>query len=314
MNILITGGAGFIASHLTDALLEEGHRVAVLDNFSTGKRENVNPKAEVYEMDILDEGLSRVFESFRPEVVYHHAAQIDVQTSLKQPMFDAKVNILGTIHLLEQCVKHGARKIIYASSAAAYGTPEYLGVDERHSVKPLSFYGISKHTPEHYIEAFSRLHGLDYTILRYANVYGIRQDPKGEGGVVSIFLDKLLSGEQPLIYGDGEQTRDFIYVRDLVTANRQALTRGSGGLFNISRNEQTSVNELLQLMGGILGTQAEPSYREAREGDIVHSRLDNTRALEALEWTPRYTLSEGLEETCAYYRLAYRKEREKSPV
>jgi UDP-glucose 4-epimerase len=229
-------------------LIEQGHEIAILDNFSAGKPEFVNIHARIYQMDILDDRITETFAEFQPEVVYHHAAQIDVQISLKNPMFDAKVNIVGTIHLLEQCVKHKVKKVIYASSAAVYGTPEYLDVDERHSVKPLYFYGISKHTPEHYIEVFSNLHGLDYTILRYTNVFGIRQDPKGEGGVISIFIDKLLNGQMPVIFGDGEQTRDFIFIKDIVSANIQALTVGSNGLFNISRNEQTSVNELLRIM------------------------------------------------------------------
>ncbi|MBU7319642.1 NAD-dependent epimerase/dehydratase family protein [Paenibacillus oleatilyticus] len=305
MNILVTGGAGFIASHIVDALIEAGHRVYVIDNLSTGNREHLNEQASYYEVDILGEQIAEIFAETKPEIVIHHAAQIDVQTSIQNPMFDAKVNILGTIALLEQCRNHGVRKIIYASSAAVYGTPEYLGVDERHPLRPLSFYGISKHTPEHYIEAFSHLYDLDYTILRYANVYGIRQDPKGEGGVVSIFVDKLLRGEQPIIFGDGEQTRDFIYVKDIVSANMAALEKGSRGLFNVSCNEQTSVKELLQLMSELCGATFAPEYRAPRPGDIVHSRLDNTAAAQLLDWQPRYSLRDGLKETCDYYRKLY---------
>ncbi|WNQ10274.1 NAD-dependent epimerase/dehydratase family protein [Paenibacillus aurantius] len=305
MNVLVTGGAGFIASHLVDELIALGHAVHVVDNLSTGREENLNPHAVLHRMDIRDDRLADVFREVKPEAVFHHAAQIDVQTSLKQPLLDAEINILGTIAILEQCRDYGVRKLIYASSAAVYGTPDYLGVDEKHPVRPLSFYGISKHTPEHYIQAFAALCGLDYTILRYANVYGIRQDPKGEGGVISIFVDKLLRGERPLIFGNGEQTRDFIYVKDIVRANLAALTQGSGGLYNVSWNEQTSVNRLLDVMCGLSGRDFNPVYGPARPGDIEHSRLDNQAALDGLGWKPVYPLEEGLKETLAYYERLY---------
>ncbi|KRE39735.1 NAD-dependent epimerase/dehydratase family protein [Paenibacillus sp. Soil724D2] len=302
MNILVTGGAGFIASHIVDQLIISGHHVHIFDNLSTGRKENLNPLAVFHHGDLLDNELAEAFTAARPEVVIHHAAQIDVQTSLSNPLLDAKINILGTLAVLEQCREHGVRKLIYASSAAVYGTPHYLGVDEKHPIKPLSFYGISKHTPEHYIESFSSLYELDYTILRYANVYGIRQDPKGEGGVVSIFVDKLLAGKQPLIFGDGEQTRDFIYVKDIIRANMAALSKGSRGIYNVSWNEQTSVNDLLKEMCDISGMSFNPSYAPSRAGDIVHSRLDNRAALAGLDWGPVYTLRSGLQETFDYYK------------
>lgn len=301
MKVLITGGAGFIASHLTDELIQQGHEVAVLDNLSTGKREFLNPNALFYNMDITDPSIERVFSEFKPQIIYHHAAQIDVQHSLRDPVHDANVNILGTIAILEQSRKHGVQKIIYASSAAVYGPPDALPVDESHPVRPLSYYGISKHTPEHYIQVYANLYGLDYTILRYANAYGIRQDPKGEGGVISIFLDKLLNGQTTVIYGDGEQTRDFVYVKDIVAANIAAMTRGSRGLFNISRNEQTSVNELLSIMNEILGINAIPRYAQERPADIVHSRLNNEAAIRELLWKPEFSVRQGLLETCTYY-------------
>lgn len=305
MNILVTGGAGFIASHIVDQLIISGHHVHIFDNLSTGRKENLNPLAVFHHGDLLDNGLTEAFTAARPEVVIHHAAQIDVQTSLTNPLLDAKINILGTLAVLEQCRDHGVQKLIYASSAAVYGTPQYLGVDENHPIKPLSFYGISKHTPEHYIESFSSLYELDYTILRYANVFGIRQDPKGEGGVVSIFVDKLLAGQQPLIFGDGEQTRDFIYVKDIVRANMAALSKGGRGLYNISWNVQTSVNALLNEMCDISGMSFNPSYAPSRAGDIIHSRLDNRAALAGLDWSPVYTLRSGLQETFDYYKDRY---------
>ncbi|MDB5053856.1 MAG: UDP-glucose 4-epimerase [Bacilli bacterium] len=302
LRILVTGGAGFIASNIVDALIELGHEVSILDNLSTGKLEYVNPKAALYQMDISDDAIHSVFAQCRPEIVIHHAAQIDVQTSLNNPLLDAKINIMGTLALLEQCKIHQVRKFIYASSAAVYGAPDYLPVDEAHRLDPISFYGISKHTPEHYIRVYSEICSLDYTIFRYSNVYGIRQDPKGEGGVICIFLDKLLSGLTPTIYGDGEQTRDFIYVKDIVAANVAALTEGSRSLFNISRDEQISVNELLQKMCAILNKSINPTYTSARTGDILHSRLANAQAIKHLKWTPLYSIDQGLAETCAYYQ------------
>lgn len=306
MKVMVTGGAGFIGSHIVDALIESGHKVHVIDNMTTGNPEFVNPKAVFHPVDITGDRLGAVFEEAKPDIVIHHAAQIDVQTSINQPLFDAKVNILGTIALLEQCREYGVSKLIYASSAAVYGPPDYLGVDEQHPLRPISFYGISKHTPEHYIEAFAQLYGMDFTILRYANVYGIRQDPKGEGGVVSIFLDRLLQGQQTVIFGDGEQTRDFIYVKDIVSANLAAIERGSRGIYNIGRNQQTSVNELLKLMSELCGKPFAPQYMPQRTGDIIHSRLDNTAAKEQLGWEPRFTLRSGLSETIKYYADIYK--------
>lgn len=301
MNLLVTGGAGFIGSHIVDALLGEGHEVGVLDNLSAGGSHHLNASARFLQADILSPEAAKFVREFRPEAVIHHAAQIDVQTSLKQPLLDAQVNILGTIAILELCRELGVRKFVYASSAAVYGSPRYLPVDEKHPLQPLSFYGISKHTPEHYIEAYSALHGLGYTILRYANVYGIRQDPKGEGGVVSIFVDRLLNGKTPVIFGDGEQTRDFIYVKDVVSANLAAVRQTGSGLYNVGRNEQTSVNELLRTMCDLLGRPFAPEYREPRAGDILHSCLDNRAAMAELGWKPQYGLREGLKETCDYY-------------
>lgn len=302
MRILVTGGAGFIASHIVDALIELGHEVTVVDNMRTGRMENVHPQAKLHVIDILHDQLEAVFAQASPEVVIHHAAQIDVQTSLQRPAEDAQINIIGTIKLLEHCRTYGVRKLIYASSAAVYGAPEYLGVDERHPLAPISFYGVSKLTPERYIQVFSELYGLDYTILRYANVYGPRQDPKGEGGVVSIFLGKLLNEEIPLIFGDGEQTRDFIYVKDIVSANVTSLDKGSRAVVNISSNSQITVNDLLRMMCGICGVPFAPHYAAPRAGDIVHSRLDNGLAEKLLGWSPGYSLEEGLRETIGYYR------------
>lgn len=302
MNILVTGGAGFIGSNIVDELIKIGHTVSVVDNLSIENEKNINKYAIFYMCDIRNkEMLDLVFKIEKPEVVIHNAAQIDIQTSIKKPELDANINIIGTINVLECCTKYNVRKIIYPSSAAVYGNPNYLPVDEKHPIRPISFYGISKHTPEHYIKAYCELNNIDYTIFRYANVYGIRQDPKGEGGVVSIFMSKFLNGEAPIIFGDGEQTRDFIYVKDIVKANILALNKADNEILNISTGVKTSVNELFNIMKDIFNSDKTPVYKEMRKGDILHSYLDNNFAMDKLNWNVRYDVGEGLEETIKHY-------------
>ncbi|MFW6030347.1 MAG: SDR family oxidoreductase [Halanaerobiales bacterium] len=294
MKILVTGGAGFIGSNITDKLIELGYQTIVLDNLSYGNRENINKEVKFYEMDIKSHDIEDIFMSEDITHVIHHAAQIDVQHSIKDPFFDIQNNIIGTVNILECCKKFNVKKIIYPSSAAIYGDPEYLPIDEKHPINPMSPYGVSKHTPEHYLEMYRQLYGLDYTILRYSNVYGPRQDPSGEGGVVSIFIDKMLAGEVPIIYGNGKQTRDFIYVGDVVEANIKALSEGDGEIVNISSNTQNSVNDLYQIINQIMDTKIKPLYKAERKGDIRNSYLDNTRASEVLNWRPAYDLRRGL--------------------
>ncbi len=301
MNIMVTGGAGFIGSNIADRLVSSGHKVVIVDNLSTGKREYINTKAKFYEMDINSSGMEQVFMKEEITHVIHHAAQIDVQRSIDDPVFDARNNIIGTINLLECCRKYGVEKFIYPSSAAVYGVPDYLPLDEDHPVKAMSAYGISKHTPEHYIKMYSYLYGIDYTILRYANVYGPRQDPLGEGGVISIFVDRMLAGRSPVIYGDGKQTRDFVYVADIVQANIKSLTEGRNELVNISCNTRNSINGLYSLINDILGTEIKARYEGERNGDIRHSYLDNSRAGEVFGWEPEHDLYSGLVQTIAYY-------------
>jgi len=301
MEVLVTGGAGFIGSNIVDGLIKEGHKVIVVDNLSTGKKENLNEKAEFYQFDIRDQELEKVFEENNIIHVIHHAAQIDVQHSIKDPLFDAQNNILGTINVLEMAKEYEVEKIIYASSAAVYGEPDYLPVDEEHPIKAMSPYGITKHTPEHYIKMYSELYDLKYTIFRYSNVYGPRQDPKGEGGVVSIFVDKMLAEERPVIFGDGEQTRDFIHVYDIVKANLLALEKGDNILVNISTESRDSVNDLVDYLNEVLPYSLEAINEEARKGDILHSSLANGKAKELLDWSPDYDLRAGLEQTVEYY-------------
>lgn len=302
--VLVTGGAGFIGSHLVDRLIQEGCSVSIIDNLSTGSLDNVNKNAKFYEMDIRDSEISKVFEAERPEYVFHHAAQRDVKKSLEDPVSDSDVNIIGTVNILENCRRYDVYKHIYPSSAAVYGMPEYLPLDELHSINPISYYGISKYTPEQYIKVYSDIYGMKYTIFRYANVYGIRQDPKGEGGVVAIFMEKLMKGKIPVIYGDGEQTRDFIYVDDIVEANIKALCYGDNETMNISNNIPVSVNELYSLIMDMLEIEQDAEHAGERAGDIRYSCLDNSKAMKLLDWKPKYSIKEGLRKTVDYYAKA----------
>lgn len=306
MKVLVTGGAGFIGSHIVDHLIIDHYEVSVVDNLSTGKVENLNASAVFYQVDILDyKNLKKVFELEKPQYVIHHAAQTNVQQSIINPSFDAETNILGTINVLRCCVEFGTEKIVYASSAAIYGNPRYPGITEYHTVEPLSFYGVSKYTPEQYIKVFADLYQFDYTILRYANAYGTRQDPNGEAGVVSIFINKLLTRKQPVIFGDGTQTRDFIYVEDIALANLAALHLRGKHIINISTNQPTSLLELLEMMNKIYGSKMLPIYAMAKQGDIKASYLDNSKAQKLLSWEPQYTLFKGLTTTMEYYRDLY---------
>ncbi|MBB6024672.1 UDP-glucose 4-epimerase [Paenibacillus sp. JGP012] len=296
MNILVTGGAGFIGSHIVDGLIELGHEVLIIDNLSTGNIDNVNPKAEFYEMDLFDNYFEYVYQKFRPDIVYHLAAQVSVQKSLSNPLDDAKLNILGSIRLLELCTQNNTRKIIYPSSAAIYGDPLYLPIDENHNKVGESYYGLSKYFPEQYIELFSSKQNIDYTILRYSNVFGSRQNHQGEGGVVSIFCNNFENSRPSTIYGDGEQTRDFIYVKDVVSANMNCLYTGSKGTYNISSNRETSINELHRIFNMKFGSSMEPIYKMEKPGEIKHSTLDNTLAYKELDWCPKYSVEQGIEE------------------
>lgn len=304
MKILVTGGCGFIGSHIVDELISKGHEVMIIDNLSTGSLENLNKSAYFCELDFMTPRAGELISEFQPEIVIHHAAQVSVQKSMNNPIYDATNNILGTIRLLEYCGNSNVRKFIYASSAAAYGNPNYLPIDEEHPIQPISYYGISKYTPEQYIRNFCDSRELTYTILRYANVYGERQDAKGEGGVISIFLDRLLSNESPTFFGDGEQTRDYIYVKDIVKANLFVINNGDNEVYNVSTNEGVSLNNLYELMNRELNVNIKPVYEKPRPGDILHSFLDNSK-LEAIGWKPTYNIESGLKDII--YNLNYKR-------
>ncbi|MGR6546012.1 NAD-dependent epimerase/dehydratase family protein [Paenibacillus tundrae] len=305
MRIIVTGGCGFIGSHLVDRLISENHDVLVIDAlFYPESEENLNKSAELMKIDIRDKNLEKVFMNFRPEVVYHLAAQIDVQTSLNNPYLDAEINILGSINVLQACKNSGVTKIIYSSSAAIYGENYDLPIKEVSPSIPISFYGISKFTPEYYIKMFSDSCDLDYSILRYSNVYGERQVTHGEGGVVSIFIDNFLRGIPSKIFGDGSQTRDFIYVKDVVDANMQVMTKGNNQIFNISTNTPISINDLYYKLASIADSSLEPVYCDSRMGDITHSYMDNSKILEDLNWKPSSTIDEGLRITYSNFEIA----------
>ena len=303
MRILVTGGAGFIGSHVVDAFVEAGHHVIVVDDLSTGKRENLNPQAVFYQADIRDEGaLAAIFARERPEAVCHQAALANVRESMVQPVRYASVNVLGSLVLLELCRQHGVRKFIYASTGGAvYGEPQSLPVSEEHPVNPLDPYGASKHHVEHYLYLYRHNYGLCYTVLRYANVYGPRQDPYGEAGVVAIFTHKMLAGETPTINGTGEQARDFVYVGDVARANLLALT-GADGIFNIGTGVGTTVNQVYEGLRAATGYQGPVHYGPPKAGEVYRIYLDVRKAATELGWTPRVSLSEGFRLTVDSFR------------
>ena len=298
MKVLVTGGAGFIGSHIVDQLLAEGHQVVVVDDLSTGSLDNVNPQASFVRLSVLDGELLGLFAREKFDAALHLAAQTIVGSSLEHPDIDARVNVLGTLQVLEGCRQHGVERIIFASSAAVYGDVADLPVPEEAPGQPASFYGLSKLTAERYIQMYHALYGLNYLILRYANVYGERQGDRGEGGVVSIFAGCLCRNNRLNIYGDGGQTRDFVYVGDVAAANVAAVTTPqTNRILNISSQTETSVNELASLFAEIAGEAACPAYHPARSGDILRSTLRNREACAALDWQPRIGLREGLERT-----------------
>lgn len=295
MKVLVTGGAGFIGSHIVDQLIQSDMQVYILDNLSTGSISNVNPGAVFLKKDIRDQDLKELFARERFDYVVHQAAQTTVSNSLANPYYDCEVNILGMVNVLEASRVSGVKRIVFASSAAIYGDTRSLPIAEDCEKSPTSFYGESKLTGERYLEMYYRNFGMEYVALRYANVYGERQADSGEGGVISIFSKKLLAGNPVTVYGDGNQTRDYVYVKDVAAANYEALfTAAANRSFNISTATETSVNDLITIMSRITMRNPRAVQADPREGDIRRSVLNNEAAQRSLEWRPTYTLAEGL--------------------
>lgn len=304
MKALVTGGAGFIGSHLVDQLVADGADVHVIDNLSTGLRENVHPKAILHVMDICNSETKELILREQPDVVFHLAAQVDVQRSIRQPDHEAHVNIVGTVNVLEASCQVAIKKFVFASSCAVYGNLETPLINEQDETQPISIYGTSKLTSESFIRLFHQIYGIPFTILRYANVYGPRQNAKGEGGVVAIFLDRLHKGLPLIIHGDGEQTRDFIFVKDVVAATLAAVQKGGQEIIQVSTANRTSVNHLAKMLRDIHGGNIIDLHEQERPGDIKHSCLDNNKAQQILGWVPEYKISQGLKES---YQFAVKK-------
>lgn len=303
MRIVVTGGAGFIASHIVDAYIGKGHQVHVIDDFSTGCDANLHPKAVLHRLDVAGSAAARLILELKPDVLNHHAAQMDVRRSVQDPLFDAGVNILGLINLLEACREAGTRRIIFASSGGAiYGDKEPIPADEEHAKEPMSPYGISKMAGELYLAYYHTLFGMHYVALRYANVYGPRQSNRGEAGVVAIFIARLLARQSPIINGDGTQTRDYVFVGDVVQANLVALETGYAGGVNIGTGSETDVTTLCRLLRQATGSNLEPIHGPAKAGEQRRSCLDIGLARRVLEWQPTVEIEQGLRRTLAYYR------------
>lgn len=305
MRILVTGGAGFIGSHIVDACVAAGHTVGVVDSLwehGGGKREHLNPKAQFFQRDIRDPALADVFASFKPELVSNHAAQHSVANSTKDPQYDADVNVKGLINVLQRSAQYGVRKIVQASSSATYGTPKYLPIDEAHPQRPESPYGISKMVGEHYMRYFASAGGPAYTAFRYGNVYGPRQDPSGEAGVIAIFASRILAGEPIRIDWDGEQQKDYVYVGDVARANLLALTAADNDVLNIGDGYGTSVNELHRAVATAVGRDVEVQHAPKRSGDIRTCIFAIEKAKQVLGWQPEVSLQDGIRRTVEYFK------------
>ena len=303
MKIMVTGGAGFIGSNITDAYISAGHEVTVVDDLSTGKEKNLNPKAKFYKTDINNPSVEGIFKDGRFEVVNNHAAQIDVRKSVADPLFDAKINILGSVHLLENCRKYNVKKFIFASSGGTiYGECNETPPDEKAPKNPMSPYGIAKLVVEYYMNYYSEVFKINTVSMRYGNVYGPRQDPHGEAGVVAIFSLRMLSNEDVLIFGDGGQLRDYVYIDDVVRANLAALDLSESTVVNIGTGAATSVNQLFEILKKASGYPGKPVYKPPRTGELFKSFLDIKKAKEKLNWGPKTDIESGLERTFEYFK------------
>jgi UDP-glucose 4-epimerase len=303
LKILVTGGAGFIGSHIVDALIEKGHKVVVLDDLSSGSVKNLPRRIRFIKLDVRSNNVGTLFLEENFDAVYHLAAQMDVRKSVADPKFDASVNVLGGLNLLECCAKYNVKKVIFASTGGAiYGEQDYFPADEKHPLRPLSPYGVAKLSFEQYLFYYKEIYGVDYISLRFANIYGPRQNPHGEAGVVAIFTTKFLKGETPVINGDGKQTRDYVYVGDIVDANIRALDHSGTGIFNLGTGIETDVNMLFRQLRDLTGSNCEEIHGPAKKGEQLRSVLDNSLAKDVLGWKPKVSLEQGLKETVDYFK------------
>jgi len=304
MKILVTGGAGFIASHLVDTLIDYGHKVCVVDNLSTGDILNVNKLAKFYKLDILDSIKFReIFEFEKPDLVSHHAAQTSVRLSEENPSNDVSINVLGTLNVLNLCLDYNVKKIIFPSTCAVYSEPIYFPMDEKHPIDPKSIYGLSKYTAENYIRLFSKSSELKYTIFRYGNVFGPRQNPLGEAGVVSIFVGQMLNGVQPVIFGDGSKTRDYIFIKDIINANISVVDEtGDNQIFNLGSGKETSDLEIFASVRNSVEVDVDPNFADLRKGEAKRVLLSIKKANEILNWEPKVLLDKGILEVVKNYK------------
>lgn len=302
MKILVTGGCGFIGSHIVDAYLDMGHKVAVIDNLSTGDIKNLNSRAKFFKEDICNKNIKKIFEQEKFDIINHHAAQINVRTSVDDPIFDANVNIMGSLNLLDLAMKYSIKKFIFASSGGAvYGEPDRFPITEDFSINPTSPYGLSKATIERYVLIFSKLKKFDYVIFRYSNVYGPRQISKSEAGVISIFIEQILNSRKCIVFGDGNQTRDYVYVNDVINANIEALECKSA-ILNIGTGIETSVNDLINILSDITKKNVDHEHDAPRSGDVFRNIVDAARAATTIHWMPKTILKQGIKKTFDYFK------------
>jgi UDP-glucose 4-epimerase len=303
VKILVTGGAGFIGSNVADGFIQQGHKVTIIDNLSTGFESNLNKKAKFFKVDIRSSVIDKIFEKTKPDILCHHAAQIDVRKSTNDPIFDADVNILGSLNLLNACGKHKVKKVIFASTGGAiYGEQDYFPADEKHPANPLSPYGVTKLTIEKYLHFYRETYGIEYVSLRYANVYGPRQNPLGEAGVVAIFAKRLLSEKEAVIYGDGTQTRDFVFVDDVVESNLLALDFPKSDIFNIGTGIETDINNVFRLLKKMIASKQKEIHAPPKLAEQQRSVLDYSKAKRILGWSPKHNLEEGMAKTVEFFQ------------
>jgi UDP-glucose 4-epimerase len=303
VKVLLTGGAGFIGSNVADGFIQKGHKVIIVDNLSTGFESNLNKKAKFYKVDIRSAVIDKIFEKTKPDVLCHHAAQIDLRKSTKDPIFDADVNILGSLNLFNACVKHKVKKVIFASTGGAiYGKQDYFPADEKHPVNPLSPYAVTKLTIEKYLHFYRETYGIQYVSLRYANVYGPKQNPLGEAGVVAIFAEKLLSNKEAIINGDGIQTRDFVFVDDVVESNLLALNFPKSNIFNIGTGIETDINTVFRLLKKMTDSNQKETHAPPKPAEQQRSVLDYSKAKRIIGWSPKHNLEQGMAKTVEFFQ------------